>query len=35
MEAFNIQGKQTSFYKYWPGTFAYTLVVLTVLCGRD
>jgi hypothetical protein len=27
MEKFNIQGKQTSFYKYWPGTFGYTLVI--------
>jgi len=27
MEEFNIQGKQTSFYKYCPGTFGYTLVV--------
>ena len=26
MEEFNIQGKQTSFYKYCPGTFGYTLV---------
>ena len=26
MEEFNIQGKQTSFYKYRPGTFGYTLV---------
>jgi len=26
MEKFNIQGKQTSFYKYCPGTFGYTLV---------
>jgi len=26
MEEFNIQGKQTSFYKYCPGTFEYTLV---------
>jgi hypothetical protein len=23
MEEFNIQGKQTSFYKYCPGTFGY------------
>jgi len=28
MEEFNIQGKQTSFYKYCPGTFGYTLVKL-------
>jgi hypothetical protein len=26
MKEFNIQGKQTSFYKYSPGTFGYTLV---------
>jgi len=26
MEEFNIQGKQTSFYKYCPGTFGYILV---------
>ena len=26
MEEFKIQGKQTSFYKYCPGTFGYTLV---------
>jgi hypothetical protein len=26
MEEFNIQGKQTSFYKYCPGTFGYSLV---------
>jgi hypothetical protein len=26
MEEFNIQGKQTSFYKYCPGTFGYTHV---------
>ena len=26
MEEFNIQGNQTSFYKYCPGTFGYTLV---------
>ena len=26
MEEFNIQGKQTSFYMYCPGTFGYTLV---------
>jgi len=25
MEEFNIQGKQTSFYKYYPGTFGYIL----------
>jgi hypothetical protein len=29
MEEFNIQGKQTSFYKYCPGTFGYTLVKQT------
>ena len=28
MEEFNIQGKQTSFYKYSLGTFGYTLVQL-------
>ena len=28
MEEFNIQGKQTSFYKYCPGTFGYTLVLV-------
>jgi hypothetical protein len=27
MKEFNIQGKQTSFYKYCPGTFGYTLVI--------
>ena len=27
MEEFNIQGKQTSFYTYCPGTFGYILVV--------
>ena len=26
MEEFNIEGKQTSFYKYCPGTFGYILV---------
>jgi len=26
MEEFNIQVKRTSFYKYYPGTFGYTLV---------
>jgi len=26
MEEFNIQGTQTSFYKYCPGNFGYTLV---------
>ena len=26
IEEFNIQGKQTSFYKYCPGTFWYILV---------
>ena len=30
MEEFNIQGKQTSFYKYCPGTFGYTLVISNV-----
>ena len=28
MEEFNIQGKQTSFYKYCPGTFGYILVCI-------
>jgi len=32
MEEFNIQGKQTSFYKYCPGTFGYTLVRITFNC---
>ena len=27
MEEFNIQGKQTCFYKYYPGTFGYILVL--------
>ena len=27
---FNIQGKQTSFYKYCPGTFGYTLVLMHI-----
>jgi len=31
MEEFNIQGKQTSFYKYCPGTFVYTLVYYLLL----
>ena len=26
MEEFNIKGKQTSFYKYCPGTFGFILV---------
>ena len=30
MEELNIQGKQTSFYKYCPGTFGYALVVFKV-----
>ena len=30
VEEFNIQGKQTSFYKYCPGTFGYTLVYTTL-----
>ena len=30
MEEFNILGKQTSFYKYCPGTFGYILVQLYV-----
>jgi len=29
MEEFNIQGKQTSFYKYCPGIFGYTLVCIS------
>ena len=33
MEEFNIQGKQTSFYKYCPGTFGYTLVCL--VCNKS
>ena len=33
MEEFNIQGKQTSFYKYSPGTFGYTLVYMHVACA--
>jgi hypothetical protein len=28
MEEFNIQGKQTPFYKYCPGTFGYILICL-------
>ena len=31
MEEFNIQGKQTSFYKYCPGTFGYTFVLYMFL----
>jgi hypothetical protein len=31
MEEFNIQGKQTPFYKYCPGTFGYTLVIYVVI----
>jgi len=31
MEEFNIQGKQTSFYKYCPGTFGYILVFTQIL----
>jgi len=30
MEEFNIRGKQTSFYKYCPGSFGYTLLVTDV-----
>jgi len=30
MEEFNIHGKQTSFYKYCPGTFGYTLALSTL-----
>jgi len=33
MEEFNIQCKQTSFYKYCPGTFGYTLVFLNTIMG--
>ena len=32
MEEFNIQGKQTSFYKYCPWTFGYILVYLKSVC---
>ena len=32
MEEFNIQGKQTSFYKYCPGTFGYILVDADMCC---
>ena len=32
IEEFNIQGKQTSFYKYCPGTFGYTLLYLFIDC---
>ena len=35
MEEFNIQGKQTSFYKYCPGTFGYILVCAYVEQDRD
>ena len=31
MEEFNIQGKQTSFYKYCPGTFGYTIVLPSLI----
>jgi len=31
MEEFNVQGKQTSFYKYCPGTFGCTLVLECVV----
>jgi len=30
MKQFNIQVKQTSFYKYCPGTFGYTLVKMSL-----
>jgi hypothetical protein len=30
MEEFNIQGKQTSFYKYCPGTMGYTHVYMSL-----
>jgi hypothetical protein len=33
MEEFNIQGKQTPFYKYCPGTCGYTLVVVNLDWG--
>ena len=33
MEEFNIQSKQTSFYKYCPGTFGYILVIHAVHLG--
>jgi len=32
MEEFNIQGKQTSFYKCCPGTFGYTLILHRGMC---
>ena len=32
IEEFNIQGKQTSFYKYCPGTFGYTLAYIVKVC---
>jgi len=35
MEEFNIQGKQTSFYKYCPGTFGYILVLITFHKERE
>jgi len=35
MEEFNIQGKQTSFYKYCPGTFGYTLVFPFCFVGEE
>jgi hypothetical protein len=34
MEEFNIQGKQTPFYKYCPGTFGYTLVLLCLFMKK-
>jgi len=34
MEEFIIQGKQTSFYKYCPGTFGYTLVYEFFPCSQ-
>jgi len=34
MKEFNIQGKQTSFYKYCPGTFGYILVYIYI-CTYD
>jgi hypothetical protein len=35
MEEFNIQGKQTSFYKYCPGTFGYTHVFCTFVHSTE
>ena len=30
MEEYIIQSKQTYFYKYYPGTFVYTLVIMCI-----